>query len=125
MERSYVFNIYLNRYKFSCEIPDSYPYEPPKIHCDTKIYHPNINLEGNVCLNILRSEWNPVNDISTVIYGLLFLFYEPNEEHPHNKEAGVELLRDRHAFEENVKKSLRGGSININGKIVSFPKLLP
>ena len=60
-------------YKFKFDIPDHYPHAPPKIHCDTKIYHPNINLEGKVCLNILREDWKPVLDINAVIYGLIFL----------------------------------------------------
>jgi Ubiquitin-conjugating enzyme len=42
------------------------------------VYHPNINLQGNVCLNILREDWKPVLDINAVIYGLIYLFYEPN-----------------------------------------------
>ena len=39
-----------------------------------QVYHPNIDLEGNVCLNILREDWKPVLSISAVIYGLQFLF---------------------------------------------------
>lgn len=39
-----------------------------------QIYHPNIDLEGNVCLNILREDWKPVLNINTVIYGLYHLF---------------------------------------------------
>lgn len=39
-----------------------------------QIYHPNIDLEGNVCLNILREDWKPVLNINTVIYGLSHLF---------------------------------------------------
>lgn len=39
-----------------------------------QVYHPNIDLEGNVCLNILREDWKPVLNINTVIYGLFHLF---------------------------------------------------
>ena len=38
------------------------------------MYHPNIDLEGNICLNILREDWKPVLTITAVIYGLNFLF---------------------------------------------------
>jgi len=38
------------------------------------VYHPNIDLEGNICLNILREDWKPVLSINSVIYGLNFLF---------------------------------------------------
>ena len=39
-----------------------------------QVFHPNIDLEGNVCLNILREDWKPVLSINSVIYGLQFLF---------------------------------------------------
>ena len=79
-------------YKFTFAIPALYPHEPPKVTCSTKIYHPNINLEGAVCLNILREEWKPVLDINAVIYGLIYLFYEPNPDDPLNREA-ADLFR--------------------------------
>ncbi len=47
------------RFSFSFKIGPSYPHEPPKVKCVTKVYHPNIDLEGNVCLNILREDWKP------------------------------------------------------------------
>ena len=56
-----------------------------------QVYHPNIDFDGAVCLNILRAEWKPVLDINAVIYGIIFLFYEPNPEDPLNKEAAVML----------------------------------
>lgn len=81
------------RYNFSFSIPAAYPHEPPKVICKTKIYHPNINLEGAVCLNILREDWKPVLDINGVIYGLIFLFYDPNPDDPLNREA-ADLFRN-------------------------------
>ncbi|NXP41426.1 UBC12 enzyme, partial [Leiothrix lutea] len=36
------------------EVGQGYPHDPPKVKCETMVYHPNIDLEGNVCLNILR-----------------------------------------------------------------------
>jgi ubiquitin-conjugating enzyme E2 M len=65
-------------FTFSISIPHSYPYDPPKVHCDTLVYHPNIDLEGHVCLNILRQDWMPVLSLGSVIFGLMTLFLEPN-----------------------------------------------
>ncbi|KAL7537941.1 hypothetical protein ACHAXR_008168 [Thalassiosira sp. AJA248-18] len=99
-------------YKFKFDIPDHYPHTPPKVHCDTKIFHPNINLEGKVCLNILREDWKPVLDINAVIYGLIFLFYEPNPDDPLNHEAAELFRKDTKQFERLVQRTLRGGSMD-------------
>jgi len=96
-------------YRFKFEIPDHYPHTPPKVHCETKIYHPNINLEGKVCLNILREDWKPVLDINAVIYGLIFLFYEPNPDDPLNHEAAELFRKDIKHFERLVQRTLKGG----------------
>uniref|UniRef100_A0A8D0EXU7 NEDD8-conjugating enzyme UBC12 n=1 Tax=Strix occidentalis caurina TaxID=311401 RepID=A0A8D0EXU7_STROC len=56
------------------EVGQGYPHDPPKVKCETMVYHPNIDLEGNVCLNILREDWKPVLTINSIIYGLQYLF---------------------------------------------------
>lgn len=83
------------KYVFTIVIPANYPHSPPKVTCTNKIYHPNINFEGNVCLNILREDWKPVLDINAVIYGLIYLFYEPNPDDPLNREAADLFRSDR------------------------------
>ena len=98
-------------FAFSFNVRKSYPHEPPKVKCHTKVYHPNIDLEGNVCLNILREDWKPVLSISAVIYGLLFLFLEPNPADPLNKEAADALQENPAQFESNVRKTLAGSYI--------------
>ena len=80
------------RYNFSINVPASYPHEAPKCHCDTQIYHPNIDMQGNVCLNILRADWKPVLNLNAVALGLYFLFNDPNPNDPLNHEA-AQLMR--------------------------------
>ncbi|CAK4071210.1 unnamed protein product [Aphanomyces euteiches] len=98
-------------YNFTFKIPPLYPHEPPKVRCMTKIYHPNIDLDGNVCLNILREDWKPVLDINAVIYGLIYLFYEPNPDDPLNREAAELFRNDPHRFQDLVSRSLRGQTV--------------
>ncbi|CAI5714544.1 unnamed protein product [Hyaloperonospora brassicae] len=105
---------------FSFKIPPMYPHDPPKVQCLTKIYHPNIDLDGNVCLNILREDWKPVLDINSVIYGLIYLFYEPNPDDPLNKEAAELFRNDPTQFATLVRQSLRGYSV----RGISFEKLI-
>lgn len=57
-------------FHFSFAINQNFPHDPPKVKCTQKIYHPNIDLEGNVCLNILREDWKPVLNLNAVIVGL-------------------------------------------------------
>ena len=57
-------------FKFTFVISNNYPHDPPKVKCTQKIYHPNIDLEGNVCLNILREDWKPVLSLNAVVVGM-------------------------------------------------------
>jgi len=109
-------------YPFFFDIPADYPHKPPKVTLQSpcKIYHPNINLQGNVCLNILREDWSPVLDINSVIYGLIYLFYEPNPNDPLNHEAGEMFRSDINRFRLIVSRTLRGAEYNG----VRFPRLL-
>lgn len=99
------------RFVFSFKVGPNYPHEPPKVKCETQVYHPNIDLEGNVCLNILREDWKPVLTINSIVYGLQYLFLEPNPEDPLNKEAAEVLQNNRRLFEQNVQKAMRGGYV--------------
>ena len=64
------------KYKFTVTVSPNSPHNEPKCHYDTQIYHPNIDTMGNVCLNILHSDWKPVFGMNAVILGLIFFFIE-------------------------------------------------
>ncbi|KAI0146262.1 ubiquitin-conjugating enzyme [Xylariaceae sp. FL1272] len=102
---------YGGKFTFTFSMSQNYPHEPPKVQCQQKIYHPNIDLQGKVCLNILREDWKPVLNLNAVIVGLQFLFLEPNASDPLNKEAADDLRASRDNFKRNVKSSMGGGSI--------------
>jgi ubiquitin-conjugating enzyme E2 M len=67
---------------FTFQIGQGFPHDVPKVKCTQKIYHPNIDLEGNVCLNILREDWKPVLNLQAIIIGLQVSSrtIPPNEE---------------------------------------------
>lgn len=115
------------------------PLPPPTPQCETKIYHPNIDLEGNICLNILREDWNPVLNLQAIAFGLVLIFQvrflprfllhasysprcsrahddslrvclqDPGVEDPLNKEAAEVFRKDIKRFE---RVSLRCLSLN-------------
>ena len=112
-------------YNFTIDVPDDYPHKAPTCTLKEKIYHPNIDLEGNVCLNILREDWKPVLDINAVIYGLIFLLGMPNGDDPLNKDAARHFRENPTSFKASVRESLKGGSVQFGGVTsTGFPRLV-
>merc|ERR1719273_1809723 len=95
-------------YRFNFKIPPKYPFDGPKVICADKIYHPNIDLEGKVCVNVLRP-WKPQYTTQIILFGLIFLFSHPNPDDPLNKEAAKVMRENKDEFTRNVKTSLTGG----------------
>ncbi|KAI9885969.1 MAG: general negative regulator of transcription subunit 5 [Watsoniomyces obsoletus] len=108
------------RFKFTFTINQNFPHDPPKVKSTQKIYHPNIDLDGNVCLNILREDWKPVLNLNAVIVGLQFLFLEPNASDPLNKDASEDLTSNREGFKRHVRNAMGGG--NVGG--IQFERVL-
>ncbi|XP_043932435.1 ubiquitin-conjugating enzyme E2 T isoform X1 [Protopterus annectens] len=94
---------------FSLEllIPERYPFEPPKIHFLTPIYHPNIDSAGRICLDILKlppkGAWRPSLNISTVLTSIQLLMAEPNPDDPLMADISSEFKYNKQIFVEKAK----------------------
>ena len=63
-------------------LPADYPMGPPKVRFLTKIYHPNVDKLGRICLDILKDKWSPALQIRTVLLSIQALMSAPNPDDP-------------------------------------------
>ena len=63
-------------------LPSDYPMGPPKVRFLTKIYHPNVDKLGRICLDILKDKWSPALQIRTVLLSIQALLSAPNPDDP-------------------------------------------
>ncbi|KAG1668801.1 Ubiquitin-conjugating enzyme E2 N [Nymphon striatum] len=69
-------------FKLELFLPEEYPMSAPKVRFVTKIYHPNIDKLGRICLDILKDKWSPALQIRTVLLSIQALLSAPNPDDP-------------------------------------------
>lgn len=91
-------------FRLTMKIPDNYPQYPPKVKFDTPVFHPNIYTNGDICLDLLQSQWSPQNTIASILISIQSLLNDPNPSSPANKEAAGLLTNNKAEYEKKVRE---------------------
>lgn len=81
---------------------EEYPISPPHIRFISKMYHPNIYADGNICLDILQNQWSPIYDITSLLTSIQSLLNDPNTASPANPSAARAFMNDRVSYNKKV-----------------------
>ncbi|KAJ5716416.1 hypothetical protein N7493_008327 [Penicillium malachiteum] len=87
-------------YNVDIKIPTDYPFRPPVMKFETKVWHPNVSSQtGAICLDTLSSAWSPVLTIKSALLSLQSLLSTPEPKDPQDAEVANMLLRSPKEFE--------------------------
>lgn len=96
-------------YRMSIHISFSkkYPFSPPNVKFINKMFHPNISSScGNICVDILKEQWNPILKVETIVKSISSLLDDPNCNSPLNSDAASMYKRNRSGYDTMVRKTL-------------------
>ncbi|EDV29346.1 uncharacterized protein TRIADDRAFT_20134 [Trichoplax adhaerens] len=107
-------------FKAHLDFPRDYPQRPPVMQFQTKIYHPNVDKDGKVCISILHEpgedkfgyeksseRWRPIHTVETILLSVISMLADPNDESPANIDAAKDWRENKEKFKRLVAQCVR------------------
>ena len=91
-------------FQLQIEFPLNYPFKPPKVAFKTKVFHPNINSQGGICLDILKDQWSPALSIAKVLLSISSLLTDANPKDPLVPEIARLYVDNRPEFDRMARE---------------------
>ncbi|KAE9982653.1 Ubiquitin-conjugating enzyme E2 1 [Venturia inaequalis] len=92
-------------YVIDIKIPGDYPFRPPTMKFDTRVWHPNVSsVTGAICLDTLSSAWSPVLTIKSALISLQSLLSTPEPKDPQDAEVAGVLLKNPAEFQHKARE---------------------
>ncbi|KAF9096455.1 hypothetical protein BGX29_008565 [Mortierella sp. GBA35] len=79
-------------FRLRIQLNADFPNAPPKCFFMTKIFHPNVSTQGEVCVSTLKKDWKKDLGLRHILLVVKCLLIVPNPESALNEEAGRQLL---------------------------------
>jgi ubiquitin-conjugating enzyme E2 A len=88
------------------EFSEDYPNKPPKVRFVSRIFHPNVYADGQICLDILQAQWSPIYDVAALLTSIQSLLCDPNPSSPANSEAARLFSENRAEYDKRVRAAV-------------------
>lgn len=94
-------------FELDLKLSSRYPLEPPNVVFKTRIFHPNVNDRGDICLDVLNTQWSPALSLQKVLLSVLSLLTDPNFADPLNASASALFHRDKSGYDSKCREMTR------------------
>jgi len=130
-------------FKANMKFPADYPYSPPSVRFITKVWHPNVYENGDLCISILHppvddpqsgelpcERWNPTQNVRTILLSVVSLLNEPNTFSPANVDASVMYRRWKDSkgkdkeYEHIIRKQVQSSKLDAEREGISVPSTM-
>ncbi|KAL7332515.1 Ubiquitin-conjugating enzyme E2 2 [Mucor circinelloides] len=93
-------------FKLVLQFDETYPNKPPQVKFVSKMFHPNVYANGELCLDILQNRWSPTYDVAAILTSIQSLFNDPNPNSPANAEAANLYRENRKEYVRRVRETV-------------------